>query len=84
MSQHSLSSDRILEIIEKLKVKHYESTIFNKVELFISRICYDDKNRLHLLNNETKWLVIFENFKNSLQSLKFAASGFSIRIGILL
>lgn len=66
MPQHSLSSDRILEIIEKLKVKHYESTIFNKVELFIRRICYDDENRLHLLNNKTVWLVIFNKFKEKL------------------
>lgn len=61
-----LSRVRVNEIKNELETKHYESTIFNKVELFISRICYDDENRLHLLNNETKWLVIFENFKNKL------------------
>ena len=71
MPQHSLSSDRILEIIEKLKVKHYESTIFNKVELFIRRICYDDENRLHLLNNKTVWLVIFNKFKEKLIKNEF-------------
>lgn len=71
MPRHSLSSDRILEIIEKLKVKHYENTIFNKVELFISRICHDDKNRLHLLNNKTKWLDIFNEFKDKLNDNGF-------------
>ena len=71
MSQFSLSSVQIEEIKKKLEIKHYENTIFNKVELFISRICHDDKNRLHLLNEETQWLEIFNKFKNKLNNNGF-------------
>jgi len=66
-----LSQRKVQEITEKLKIKHYESTIFNKVELFISRICHDDKNRLHLLNKETEWIEIFDEFKNKLNNNGF-------------
>lgn len=72
MSQHlQLSQVRVNQIKNELETKHYESTIFNKVELFISRICYDDENRLHLLNNKTEWLVIFDKFKEKLIDNRF-------------
>ena len=48
---------------EKLKNKHYRNTYFDKIELFISRICYDDNNRLDNFNSSTDWNNYFSKFK---------------------
>jgi hypothetical protein len=53
---------------EKLKNKHYRNTYFDKIELFISRICYDDNNRLDNFNSSTDWNNYFSKFKEKLKS----------------
>ena len=52
---------------EKLKNKHYRNTYFDKIELFISRICYDDNNRLDNFDSSTDWNNYFSKFKEKLK-----------------
>ena len=53
---------------EKLKNEHYRNTYFDKIELFISRICYDDNNRLDNFDKSTDWDNYFSKFKEKLKS----------------
>lgn len=50
---------------EKLKNEHYRNTFFDKIELFILRICYDDDNRIDKIDLRTDWDKYFSEFKKN-------------------
>ena len=56
---------------EKLKNEHYINTFFDKIELFILRICYDDDNRIDKIDLRTDWDKYFSEFKKKLESKFF-------------
>ena len=51
---------------EKLKNEHYINTFFDKIELFILRICYDDDNRIDKIDLRTDWDKYFSEFKKKI------------------
>ena len=71
VNSDDFSPDHLLlseEDKEKLKNKHYRNTYFDKIELFISRICYDDNNRLDNFDSSTDWNNYFSQFKEKLKT----------------